>query len=201
MCCFYHNKLNNEAAKWNKLQGLTLSRDRSCRSTSENLWLLKYICCYFRPNRSGWRLDRDMGLMNAIGLQPRHPAPSVTSQGTQTPVIQLQNAETQTERDLSEPSVSQSAPSMETLHHLIVPDPTPDVIMPTALVTLCILFSLVKHELESRVAGSGRICPRVPSIWNDRDVTNPECPCNNLFKMLSSQPVFLYLKQSQWTPI
>ncbi|CAJ1055803.1 activating molecule in BECN1-regulated autophagy protein 1b [Xyrichtys novacula] len=57
------------------------------------------------PNRSGWRLDRDMGLMNAIGLQPRHPAPSVTSQGTQTPIIQLHNAETQTERDLSEPSV------------------------------------------------------------------------------------------------
>ncbi|XP_013878459.1 activating molecule in BECN1-regulated autophagy protein 1B [Austrofundulus limnaeus] len=59
------------------------------------------------PNRSGWRLDRDMGLMNAIGLQPRNPAPSVTSQGTQTPIVQLQNAETQTERDLSEPSVSQ----------------------------------------------------------------------------------------------
>ncbi|XP_051236748.1 activating molecule in BECN1-regulated autophagy protein 1B isoform X1 [Dicentrarchus labrax] len=69
------------------------------------------------PNRSGWRLDRDMGLMNAIGLQPRHPAPSVTSQGTQTPIIQLQNAETQTERDLSEPSVSQTA--------LIVPPETP----------------------------------------------------------------------------
>nr|XP_015820568.2 activating molecule in BECN1-regulated autophagy protein 1B isoform X2 [Nothobranchius furzeri] len=59
------------------------------------------------PSRSGWRLDRDMGLMNAIGLQPRNPTPSVTSQGTQTPIIQLQNAETQTERDLSEPSVSQ----------------------------------------------------------------------------------------------
>ncbi|KAK1875753.1 Activating molecule in BECN1-regulated autophagy protein 1 [Dissostichus eleginoides] len=54
------------------------------------------------PHRSGWRLDRDMGLMNAIGLQPRHPAPSVTSQGTQTPIIQLQNAETQTERELSD---------------------------------------------------------------------------------------------------
>ncbi|KAG7523058.1 activating molecule in BECN1-regulated autophagy protein 1 [Solea senegalensis] len=59
------------------------------------------------PNRSGWRLDRDMGLMNAIGLQPRHPSPSVTSQGTQTPIVQLQNAETQTERDLPGPSVSQ----------------------------------------------------------------------------------------------
>lgn len=64
----------------------------------------------FRANRSGLRPDRDMGLMNAIGLQPRHPAPSVTSQGTQTPIIQLQNAETQTERELSEPSASQPAP-------------------------------------------------------------------------------------------
>lgn len=45
-----------------------------------------------------------MGLMNAIGLQPRNPAPSVTSQGTQTPVVQLQNAETQTE--LSEPGAT-----------------------------------------------------------------------------------------------
>lgn len=53
--------------------------------------------------------------MNAIGLQPRHPAPSVTSQGTQTPIIQLQNAETQTERDLPEPSVSQTA-STDGLH-------------------------------------------------------------------------------------
>lgn len=64
----------------------------------------------FRANRSGLRPDRDMGLMNAIGLQPRHPAPSVTSQGTQTPIIQLQNAETQTERELSEPGGSQPAP-------------------------------------------------------------------------------------------
>uniref|UniRef100_A0A3P9B0U0 Autophagy/beclin-1 regulator 1b n=1 Tax=Maylandia zebra TaxID=106582 RepID=A0A3P9B0U0_9CICH len=61
------------------------------------------------PNRSGWTPGRDMGLMNAIGLQPRHPTPSVTSQGTQTPIIQLQNAETQTERELSEPSASQPA--------------------------------------------------------------------------------------------
>ncbi|KAL0967913.1 hypothetical protein UPYG_G00259580 [Umbra pygmaea] len=61
------------------------------------------------PSRSSWRLDRDMGLMNAIGLQPRHPAPSVTSQGTQTPIVQLQNAETQTERDLPGPSTSHAA--------------------------------------------------------------------------------------------
>lgn len=74
------------------------------------------------PSRSGWRLDRDMGLMNAIGLQPRHPAPSVTSQGTQTPIIQLQNAETQTERDLSEASVSQPPP----------PPPNPPEAPPTS---------------------------------------------------------------------
>lgn len=90
-----------------------------------------------RPNRSGWRLDRDMGLMNAIGLQPRHPAPSVTSQGTQTPIIQLQNAETQTERDLSEPSVSQPAPSTETVA-LIVP-PILHNIMYSDVVTVNVL--------------------------------------------------------------
>uniref|UniRef100_A0A8C1AM70 Autophagy/beclin-1 regulator 1b n=2 Tax=Cyprinus carpio TaxID=7962 RepID=A0A8C1AM70_CYPCA len=54
----------------------------------------------YSTSRSGWRFDRDMGLMNAIGLQPRQAAPSVTSQGTQTPVVRLQNAETQTEREL-----------------------------------------------------------------------------------------------------
>lgn len=44
-----------------------------------------------------------MGLMNAIGLQPRNPTTSVTSQGTQTLAPQLQNAETQTEREVQEP--------------------------------------------------------------------------------------------------
>uniref|UniRef100_A0A8C9S5F9 Autophagy/beclin-1 regulator 1b n=1 Tax=Scleropages formosus TaxID=113540 RepID=A0A8C9S5F9_SCLFO len=60
-------------------------------------------------SRANWRSDRDMGLMNAIGLQPRHPTPSVTSQGTQTPIVQLQNAETQTDRDLQESNSLQSA--------------------------------------------------------------------------------------------
>ncbi|XP_050955148.1 activating molecule in BECN1-regulated autophagy protein 1B [Labeo rohita] len=60
-------------------------------------------------SRSGWRFDRDMGLMNAIGLQPRQAAPSVTSQGTQTPVVRLQNAETQTERELPSNSTFQNA--------------------------------------------------------------------------------------------
>uniref|UniRef100_A0A3B5MPA6 Autophagy/beclin-1 regulator 1b n=1 Tax=Xiphophorus couchianus TaxID=32473 RepID=A0A3B5MPA6_9TELE len=77
---------------------------------SEYFWM-NPLFVFLRPNRSGWRLDRDMGLMNAIGLQPRNPAPSVTSQGTQTPIVQLQNAETQTERELSEPGASQQPPS------------------------------------------------------------------------------------------
>uniref|UniRef100_A0A674D318 Autophagy/beclin-1 regulator 1b n=1 Tax=Salmo trutta TaxID=8032 RepID=A0A674D318_SALTR len=81
-----------------------------CRPVSyqSSLWCLPTPRA---PSRSSWRLDRDMGLMNAIGLQPRHPAPSVTSQGTQTPIVQLQNAETQTEMDLSGPSTSHAAAS------------------------------------------------------------------------------------------
>lgn len=55
-----------------------------------------------RTSRATWRTDRDMGLMNAIGLQPRNPPTSVTSQGTQTLAPQLQNAETQTEREVQE---------------------------------------------------------------------------------------------------
>ncbi|TSK13459.1 Activating molecule in BECN1-regulated autophagy protein 1 [Bagarius yarrelli] len=68
-----------------------------------------------RTSRSGWRLDRDMGLMSAIGLQPRQPAPSVTSQGTQTPVVHLQNAETQTERELPVPSAFQTSHTLQRL--------------------------------------------------------------------------------------
>lgn len=59
-------------------------------------------------SRATWRTDRDMGLMNAIGLQPRNPTTSVTSQGTQTLAPQLQNAETQTEREVQEPGSSAS---------------------------------------------------------------------------------------------
>lgn len=49
-----------------------------------------------------------MGLMNAIGLQPRNPTTSVTSQGTQTLAPQLQNAETQTEREVQDPESAAS---------------------------------------------------------------------------------------------
>lgn len=52
-----------------------------------------------------------MGLMDAIGLQPRHPATvttSVTSQGTQTATPSLQNAQTQTDRDPAQPSTSRA---------------------------------------------------------------------------------------------
>uniref|UniRef100_A0A8C8JZZ1 Activating molecule in BECN1-regulated autophagy protein 1 n=1 Tax=Oncorhynchus tshawytscha TaxID=74940 RepID=A0A8C8JZZ1_ONCTS len=55
-------------------------------------------------SRAPLRSERDMGLMNAIGLQPRHPTPVVTSQGTQTVIPQLQNADTQTDRDPQVPS-------------------------------------------------------------------------------------------------
>ncbi|XP_073072602.1 activating molecule in BECN1-regulated autophagy protein 1 isoform X6 [Manis javanica] len=61
-------------------------------------------------SRASWRTDRDMGLMNAIGLQPRNPTTSVISQGTQTLALQLQNAETQTEREIQEPGTAASGP-------------------------------------------------------------------------------------------
>ncbi|XP_036076518.1 activating molecule in BECN1-regulated autophagy protein 1 isoform X8 [Rousettus aegyptiacus] len=61
-------------------------------------------------SRATWRTDRDMGLMNAIGLQPRNPTTSVTSQGTQTLALQLQNAETQTEREIQEPGTAAPGP-------------------------------------------------------------------------------------------
>uniref|UniRef100_A0A9J8AGN7 Autophagy/beclin-1 regulator 1a n=1 Tax=Cyprinus carpio carpio TaxID=630221 RepID=A0A9J8AGN7_CYPCA len=65
-------------------------------------------------SRTDWRSHREMGLMNAVGLQPRQPAPTVTSQGTQTQTLRIQNAETQTDRDLPDepqlPSTSQGFP-------------------------------------------------------------------------------------------
>ncbi|XP_021119884.1 activating molecule in BECN1-regulated autophagy protein 1 isoform X6 [Heterocephalus glaber] len=61
-------------------------------------------------SRATWRTDRDMGLMNAIGLQPRNPTTSVTSQGTQTLALQLQNAETQTDREEQEPGMAPPGP-------------------------------------------------------------------------------------------
>lgn len=69
------------------------------------------LCLSLRStSRATWRTDRDMGLMNAIGLQPRNPTTSVTSQGTQTLALQLQNAETQTEREIQEPGTAASGP-------------------------------------------------------------------------------------------
>ncbi|KAK6294766.1 hypothetical protein J4Q44_G00355960 [Coregonus suidteri] len=71
-------------------------------------------------SRAPLRSERDMGLMNAIGLQPRHPTPVVTSQGTQTPVIQLQNAErgTQTDRDPQVPSTSRASQATDIGGHI-----------------------------------------------------------------------------------
>uniref|UniRef100_A0A8C1U3Z8 Autophagy/beclin-1 regulator 1a n=1 Tax=Cyprinus carpio TaxID=7962 RepID=A0A8C1U3Z8_CYPCA len=70
-----------------------------------------FLVC--RNSRTDWRSRREMGLMNVIGLQPRHLAPTVTSQGTQTQTLQLQNAETQTDHELpdelQQPSTSQGS--------------------------------------------------------------------------------------------
>lgn len=60
-----------------------------------------------------------MGLMNAIGLQPRNPTTSVISQGTQTLALQLQNAETQTEREIQEPGTAASGPGEGKSHVMI----------------------------------------------------------------------------------
>lgn len=71
------------------------------------------MCLVCRNSRTDWRSHREMGLMNAIGLQPRHPTPTVASQGTQTQSLRLQNAETQTDHDLpdepQQPSTSQGS--------------------------------------------------------------------------------------------
>uniref|UniRef100_A0A8C2K550 Autophagy/beclin-1 regulator 1a n=1 Tax=Cyprinus carpio TaxID=7962 RepID=A0A8C2K550_CYPCA len=71
------------------------------------------MCLVCRNSRTDWRSHREMGLMNAVGLQPRQPAPTVTSQGTQTQTLRIQNAETQTDRDLPDepqlPSTSQGS--------------------------------------------------------------------------------------------
>lgn len=72
-----------------------------------------------RTSRATWRTDRDMGLMNAIGLQPRNPTTSVTSQGTQTLALQLQNAETQTEREIQEPGTAASGPGEGKSHVML----------------------------------------------------------------------------------
>uniref|UniRef100_A0A8C2PQH9 Autophagy/beclin-1 regulator 1b n=1 Tax=Cyprinus carpio TaxID=7962 RepID=A0A8C2PQH9_CYPCA len=95
--------------------------------------MLNCIIDHNRPiqritSRSGWRFDRDMGLMNAIGLQPRQAAPSVTSQGTQTPVVRLQNAETQTERELPSASTFQNAHTSRHTDSAAEPGPGEDAL-------------------------------------------------------------------------
>ncbi|XP_042616373.1 activating molecule in BECN1-regulated autophagy protein 1-like isoform X2 [Cyprinus carpio] len=92
-----------------------------------------------RNSRTDWRSRREMGLMNVIGLQPRHLAPTVTSQGTQTQTLQLQNAETQTDHELpdelQQPSTSQGSQvtdATDTLDLEILPeDSASEVILET----------------------------------------------------------------------
>ncbi|XP_028812162.1 activating molecule in BECN1-regulated autophagy protein 1A isoform X3 [Denticeps clupeoides] len=84
-------------------------------------------------SRAPWRSDRDMGLINAIGLQPRHPTPSVNSQGTQTAALQLQNAETQTDPNVQEPSTSHTTQATATLAEMddLLPGPGSEVVPET----------------------------------------------------------------------
>uniref|UniRef100_A0A673XQJ5 Autophagy/beclin-1 regulator 1a n=1 Tax=Salmo trutta TaxID=8032 RepID=A0A673XQJ5_SALTR len=102
-----HVSINS--ARWLPEPGLGLAYGTNkgdlviCRP---GLWCIYYMAVFCRSSRAPLRSERDMGLMNAIGLQPRHPTPVVTSQGTQTPVLQLQNAETQTDREPQVPSTS-----------------------------------------------------------------------------------------------
>uniref|UniRef100_A0A9J7XFD0 Autophagy/beclin-1 regulator 1a n=1 Tax=Cyprinus carpio carpio TaxID=630221 RepID=A0A9J7XFD0_CYPCA len=92
-----------------------------------------------RNSRTDWRSRGEMGLMNVIGLQPRHLAPTVTSQGTQTQTLQLQNAETQTDHELpdelQQPSTSQGSQvtdATDTLDLEILPeDSASEVILET----------------------------------------------------------------------
>uniref|UniRef100_A0A671RV19 Activating molecule in BECN1-regulated autophagy protein 1-like n=1 Tax=Sinocyclocheilus anshuiensis TaxID=1608454 RepID=A0A671RV19_9TELE len=108
-----HVSINS--ARWLPEPGLGLAYGTNrgdlviCRPSS--LILLWDVSCFSSNSRTNWRPRREMGLMNAIGLQPRHLAPTVTSQGTQTQTLWLQNAETQTDRELPDelpqPSTSQ----------------------------------------------------------------------------------------------
>ncbi|XP_053552425.1 activating molecule in BECN1-regulated autophagy protein 1, partial [Bombina bombina] len=91
---------------------LVICRPEACDNVCDQFWeqmneaILQHNTARSseRPgtSRAAWRSEREMGLMNAIGLQPRNLSTSVTSQGTQTPTPQLQNAETQTEREVPE---------------------------------------------------------------------------------------------------
>uniref|UniRef100_A0A671RVG3 Activating molecule in BECN1-regulated autophagy protein 1-like n=1 Tax=Sinocyclocheilus anshuiensis TaxID=1608454 RepID=A0A671RVG3_9TELE len=96
-----HVSINS--ARWLPEPGLGLAYGTNrgdlviCRPSS--LILLWDVSCFSSNSRTNWRPRREMGLMNAIGLQPRHLAPTVTSQGTQTQTLWLQNAETQTDRE------------------------------------------------------------------------------------------------------
>uniref|UniRef100_A0A671RV98 Activating molecule in BECN1-regulated autophagy protein 1-like n=1 Tax=Sinocyclocheilus anshuiensis TaxID=1608454 RepID=A0A671RV98_9TELE len=97
-----HVSINS--ARWLPEPGLGLAYGTNrgdlviCRPSS--LILLWDVSCFSSNSRTNWRPRREMGLMNAIGLQPRHLAPTVTSQGTQTQTLWLQNAETQTDRGI-----------------------------------------------------------------------------------------------------
>uniref|UniRef100_A0AAY4B732 Activating molecule in BECN1-regulated autophagy protein 1 n=1 Tax=Denticeps clupeoides TaxID=299321 RepID=A0AAY4B732_9TELE len=104
-------------------------------------------------SRAPWRSDRDMGLINAIGLQPRHPTPSVNSQGTQTAALQLQNAETQTDpnpRDCVHPH--HSGPGGEAQEYGAVEDALTRI---TRLIAEGGMTAVVQREQSTTMASMG----------------------------------------------
>uniref|UniRef100_A0A9J7Z1A2 Autophagy/beclin-1 regulator 1a n=1 Tax=Cyprinus carpio carpio TaxID=630221 RepID=A0A9J7Z1A2_CYPCA len=123
-----HISINS--ARWLPEPGLGLAYGTNkgdlviCRPVPSNINVFQIWCSHHhssccgmflvcRNSRTDWRSRGEMGLMNVIGLQPRHLAPTVTSQGTQTQTLQLQNAETQTDHELpdelQQPSTSQGS--------------------------------------------------------------------------------------------
>uniref|UniRef100_A0A6Q2ZJP4 Autophagy/beclin-1 regulator 1b n=1 Tax=Esox lucius TaxID=8010 RepID=A0A6Q2ZJP4_ESOLU len=103
-------------------QGLAYGTNKGdlviCRPVWQNRWEPQHRATRVRIGRGDssapLRSERDTGLMNPIRLRLHHPAPSVTSQGTQTPVLQLLNAGTQTNRDPPVVSTSRVVPPTTT---------------------------------------------------------------------------------------
>uniref|UniRef100_A0A8C8GSQ6 Activating molecule in BECN1-regulated autophagy protein 1 n=1 Tax=Oncorhynchus tshawytscha TaxID=74940 RepID=A0A8C8GSQ6_ONCTS len=115
-----------------------------------------HVAVFCRSSRAPLRSERDMGLMNAIGLQPRHPTPVVTSQGTQTVIPQLQNADTQTDRDPQVPSTFRASEatdsSVQTVPHL---EPVLTVSVHSAMLSMSFPPPPPPRPGESQDQGSG----------------------------------------------
>uniref|UniRef100_A0A671RU02 Activating molecule in BECN1-regulated autophagy protein 1-like n=1 Tax=Sinocyclocheilus anshuiensis TaxID=1608454 RepID=A0A671RU02_9TELE len=200
-----HVSINS--ARWLPEPGLGLAYGTNrgdlviCRPSS--LILLWDVSCFSSNSRTNWRPRREMGLMNAIGLQPRHLAPTVTSQGTQTQTLWLQNAETQTDRELPDelpqPSTSQGRPQEDEGSDLTEPSQTEYVSRIRRLMAEGGMTAVVQREQSTTMASMGSfgnniiVCHRIhhgsqtgadtqsrsglktsiPAMQNDTDCCSP----------------------------